>query len=78
MEDLTEDVENYKGGKIQLHYNEWENLTDDKFILNIVRQGLRLEFVNKPPNQLKFPSHCFNKIEEEIIQAEIEILLRKG
>ena len=77
MDDLIKDVENYKGVKTQYCYNEWEKLTDDKFILNLVRPGLKLEFIDKPPKQLKYPSHCF-KTEKEVIQAEIEKLIKKG
>ena len=56
--------------------NEWEKITSDKFILDIVRH-CRIEFINdEEPDQNSFNYvSVFNEKESQIISNEIEKLL---
>lgn len=40
--------ENFKGGKIIENVYQWRQLTSDKYILNIVESGYKLEFESEP------------------------------
>jgi hypothetical protein len=57
----------------------WRKITSDKFILDIVQQ-CHLEFDNDiKPSQLILPFQmCFDKIQENEIDTEIDNLLRLG
>ncbi|CAC5367588.1 unnamed protein product [Mytilus coruscus] len=62
----------------ELNYPEWENITSDLWILDIVRNGYKIEFDVVPQglsfmNEIHFPLHKF-----EIISVEVQKLLAKG
>jgi len=72
------EIDNFKGGNIKNFGYNWEKITSDKFILNTVKSGLQLEFENGIiPKQKTFPKIKFNKDEKEILDKEIEKLLKK-
>jgi len=48
---LRKDVSNYRGGNIKNYFEEWEKISSDKFILEIIKFGLKLEFKSVIPNQ---------------------------
>ena len=65
------------GGNITNHVAAWKKLTGDKFIIDIVTHGLRLNFTDgcptgKPP--FEYPR---SKKEFEYIDTEVRILLNK-
>ena len=69
-------MENYKAGKITQHYSKWESITSDPTILDIVYNGLKLDF------QIDIPSckpyqYSRTARETEIINSEIQKLLTK-
>lgn len=37
------------GGRLSLFYKEWKKLTDDNWVLSIIKEGYKLEFQAKPP-----------------------------
>ena len=76
METLREDVESFKGGNITNFFKKWA-ITQDQFILNIVKFGLAMEFAEVPVFQFVPPLN-FSPVETEIIDAEISKLLSKG
>ena len=56
--------------------NEWQNITSDKVILDLVR-GYIIEF-EETPHQTTVPRECkFNLTELEYVRNEIQILLAK-
>ena len=73
---LYSDVENFEGGKLKYYYEHWKKYTSDTFILDIIKNGLKLDF-----NEIPF-QHCCNnfplsKEEMSIINSEIQKLKSK-
>ena len=48
METLGADMEKFKGGNITNCFEKWANITQDQFVLNIVKFGLTMEFAEVP------------------------------
>ena len=70
-------VNEFVGGKLKYFSSTWEKYTSDKFIINTIRQGLKLEFVEFPQqNQCK--THPLSKTETKTLQKEVSKLLQKG
>ena len=65
------------GGRLSHFLTEWESITSDKWVLSLIREGYKLEFIQKPP---------FRGIKETMvpicqamsIEKEIENLLFKN
>ena len=76
METLRAEAEKFKGGNIKC-FEKWANVTQDQFVLNIVKFGLIMEFAEVPQCQFVPPLN-FSPVETEIINAEISKLLSKG
>ena len=52
IDELKQEVVNYIGGNITHYYDNWVKICQDKNILDIVENGLRLEFSDTPlPNK---------------------------
>ena len=73
---LYSDVENFEGGKLKYYYEHWKKYTSDTFILEIIKNGLKLDL-----NEILF-QHCCNnfplsKEEMSIINSEIQKLKSK-
>ena len=77
MVTLRADVEKFKGGNITNCFKKWANVTQEHFVLNIVKFGLTMEFAEVPMCQF-VPSLNFSPVESKIIDAEISKLLSKG
>ena len=77
METLRGNVEKFKGGNITNCFEKWANITQDQYVLNIVKFGLTMEFDEVPVCQFVPPLN-FSPVETEIIDAEISKLLSKG
>ena len=67
----------FVAGNIKNFMENWKEITTDSIILDIVENGLKIDFLNILGN-LKVPQipHCVS--EQEIITTEINSLLRKG
>ena len=63
-------VEKFKGGNIANCFEKWANITQDQFVLYILKFGLTMEFAEVPVCQF-VPSWNFSPAETEIIDAEI-------
>ena len=65
------------GGRLSHFLKEWEQITQDQCILSIIREGYKLEFLQKPPflgiNETVVSAKNIN-----IINLEINTLLEKG
>ena len=59
------------------HYSMWEIITKDKFILDVVKHGLRLDFTDFKPQYEGNPRTKFSDKEISVITAEIGKLLKK-
>ena len=65
------DVQEFKGGRLSHYTPFWKEITRDKMILNIIEEGLKIEFENYPvqfavPKVYKFDNDKFHKIDQEI------------
>ena len=77
MVTLRADVEKFKGGNITNCFEKWANITQDQFVLYILKFGLTMEFAKVPVCQF-VPSWNFSPAETKIIDAEIFKLLSNG
>ena len=73
---LLQDIQSFQAGNITKHYALWRNLTNDNFILNIVQDGLKIDFYDKPQEHRAHASH-FGHSECTAIDNEIQALLLK-
>ena len=78
MDLLRSEINDFRGGNIKHFFSNWEKITKDKFILDIIKFGLQLEFENGIiPKQKNYPKIKFGVEENNIISNEIEKLLKK-
>ena len=74
METLRADVEKFIGGNITNCFEKCANISQDQYVLNIVKFGLTIEFAEVPLCQFVPPS----PVETEIIDVEIFKLFSKS
>ena len=67
METLRAEVEKFKGGNITNCFEKWANITQDQFVLNIVKFGLTMEFAKIPVCQFVPPLN-FSLMEKLLMQ----------
>ena len=67
----------FVAGKIKYYYKNWRDITSDRFILDIVKYGLKIDFKNKP-QLANVPKIPHNAEEKSIVNLEIDKLLKKG
>ena len=77
METLRAEMKKFKGSNITNCFEKWANITQDQFVLNIVKFGLTMEFAEVPLCHFVPPLN-FSPVETEIIDAEISKLLSKA
>lgn len=65
------------GGRLKFFVHEWEKITQDQWILSVLREGLKLEFTTKPPFSGVRQTNV-NAQNAAILQLEVEKLLQKG
>ena len=64
------------GGRLSLFLQEWEKITSDKWVLNTIKTGYKLEFLVKPPFQgVKATNVPLEN--QDVIKQEINSLLEK-
>ena len=71
------EVNGFKAGNLSNHLHVWERITDDPYIINIIKNGLSLSFDSPPPHKPPF-SVGMNSSMKVIIANEIASLLKKG
>ena len=69
---------NFVAGKITLFYDNWINITSDKYILDIVKHGYKIEFESSPCEQCNRSPLDFNPAENKIISGLLQKFLDKG
>ena len=67
----------YKAGNIKNYLGNWEKITSDNVILDIIENGLKIEFLGSPPTSRPYRLK-FSEKEENFISAEIDKLVKKG
>jgi hypothetical protein len=64
------------GGRLNFFQKNWEKITDDQWIISIMKEGYKLEFLKKPLGSgIKETSVSSKNI--DILQEEIYILIQK-
>ena len=77
LEYFTIKVSKFKAGSLPNFVEQWQLLTSDDFILDMVT-GAHIEFVS-PPTQVDYPKEKLYSIDErKIFYSEIKSLLAKG
>ena len=65
------------GSRLQFFIKEWEKITDDKWVLSTIAEGLKFEFISKP-KWIGIKETCVSVKNLPIIITEVESLLEKG
>ncbi len=74
---LKNKPDNFVAGKICENYLAWLDITSDKWILDIVKNGYHIEFM-KYPLQDSLPKVIkFNDVDVQVLDVEIQKLLHK-
>ena len=63
------------GGKLKHFLSKWESITDDPWILSVIRQGLELELMVEPSHQGSPPQLSMNSTQKLAINKEKKRLL---
>ena len=75
---LRHRVESFRAGDIRNYAHNWRKLTSDKNILDIVSKGLRLNFIDYPPQGSEPFEYPRGHVETRTINEEVNKLLDKG
>ena len=79
IQKLEASITNYTAGNIKNYRSNWEEISPNFFIMQIVKQGLTIDFIdNTPPITNKVKQCVFAPTEIDIIDLEIVKLLKKG
>lgn len=65
------------GGRLTHFLPEWEKITQEKWVLSVIKEGYKLEFLQKPPFQ-GIKSTQTNKKNADLLKAEINSLIEKN
>ena len=64
------------GGRLKYFVHEWEKITQGQLILSVLREGVKLDFMTKPPfSEVRHTN--VNAQNAAILQSEVEKLLQK-
>ena len=69
-------TDSFQAGNIKHFLENWKNITSGKYILDIVKHGLKLEYLSEVPHREPFQV-TYNTKENGIISQEIGKLLKK-
>ncbi|MCG7876485.1 MAG: reverse transcriptase domain-containing protein [Candidatus Thiodiazotropha endolucinida] len=64
------------GGRLRFFLANWKKITDDQWVLSVIEEGYKLEFVQKPP-QSGIRETSVPRKNLDILNAEVAELLRK-
>ena len=64
-------------GRLSFHFSNWVSVTDNTFVLEVVKNGLKLHFHTLPP-MLTLSSSPFSPSRSQSISAEISSLHNKS
>ena len=72
----TDVFENFEGGKFKYYYEHWKKYTSGTFILDIIKNRLKLD-LNEIPSQRCCNNFPFSKEEMSVINSKIQKLESK-
>lgn len=64
------------GGRLRFFLDKWEEITNDQWVLSVIREGYKLEFLQAPPFS-GVKQTLVSLDQETFIQKEIDTLLEK-
>jgi hypothetical protein len=64
------------GGRPRFFLENWNKITDDQWVLSIIQEGYKLEFIEKPP-QSRIRKTLVSLKDTQILLQEVNILLEK-
>ena len=76
IHELQLDMRNFSAGNIANCHEQWRQITNDKFILQLVRDGLKIDFTEQPPEYHTSPI-SLQPFEKTVLDNEITKLLAK-
>ena len=76
LTELQKDVKNFKRGNLRHFSKNWYKYTKDKYILNIITDGLKLDLKQLPTQKSRSSYPLYSK-ENETISVEIKKLLKR-
>ena len=76
LTELQKHVENFKGGNLRYFSKNWYKYAKDKYILDIITNGLKLD-LKQLPSQTSRSFYSLSSRENKIISVEIRKLLKK-
>ena len=65
------------GGRLKFFHREWQKITQDQWVLSTIKEGLKLEFIAKPPFSGIRKTNV-NVQNSNIFLSEVDKLLEKG
>ena len=76
LTELEKDVKNFAGGNLRYFNKNWYEYTKDKYILDVITNGLKLNLKELSTQNIR-PTYLLSSKENEIISIEITKLLKK-
>ena len=70
-------MKKFVAGNLKNFYLNWKSITNDETILDIIKNGLKIDFKERPIN-IFVPGIRHSTKEKEIINSEVQKLLDKG
>ena len=70
-------MNNFVAGNLKKIYLNWKSIANDEIILDIIKNGLKIDFKERPVNICVAKIHHSTK-EKKIINSEIQKILDKG
>ena len=77
LTELQKDVKNFKGGNLRYFSKSWYKYIKDKYILDVINNGLKLDLKQLPTQNSRSTCPLSSK-KNKIISVEIKELLRKS
>ena len=72
---VNRDIHNSRGGNLKNHLTKWKNVTSNKIILDIIKNGLKLDLIDTPKSNSKF---AFSLSFEEELTVKNAVAMLKG
>ena len=76
LTELERDVINFAGDHLRYFSKNWYEYTKDKYILDIITNGLKLDLKELPTRNIR-PTYPLSSKENDIISIEVTKLLKK-
>ena len=69
-------ADSFQAGNVKIFLENWKRITSDKYILDIAKHGLKLQFLGEAPHREPFRV-TYNTRENDIFSQEINKLLKQ-